>query len=89
MDETATIFIGADNDTGEIDIPRIETIIGKRHDGATVWPADGYWKGNHEASAVAVISDTAESVMATINDLKSELSQDAIAYELGPALHLA
>jgi hypothetical protein len=83
------LFVSSDNDTGELDVPHIESIVGKRHAGFTMWRASGHWKGNTEDTAVILVSDTPDSVAETIEALKSELHQDAIGVQPMPAMSYA
>jgi hypothetical protein len=83
---TAMLYVGADNDTGLLDVPRIETIMGKRHDGFTVWEATGHWKGSQEPGAVILVSDDQEKISETVADLKSELHQESIGIQQLPEI---
>jgi hypothetical protein len=86
---TTALYIGADNATGLIDLPRIESIISKTHEGFTVIPSVGSWHGMTEPSAVVILSDTPESITATVATLKCELHQDAIGVEELPPIRFA
>lgn len=87
MNETVLLFIGADNETGLLDLPRIEAVIAKHHDGFTTWTASGHWQGAQEDSAVIMVSGN--SVTDTVTDLKTELRQDAIGILTLPAMRFA
>lgn len=87
MNVTEALYIGADNATGLIDLPRIESIMSKTHEGFTVIPAEGYWHGTRESSAVVIVTDTRESIANTVATLKSELRQDAIGVEELPPIN--
>jgi hypothetical protein len=82
------LYVGADNDTGELDIPHVETIVGKRHDSFTVIPGYGVWHGMREDMVMVMIQDRSEEVMATAALLKSELRQDAIGWQSLPDINL-
>jgi hypothetical protein len=87
--KTTALYIGADNETGSIDLSRIESIISKTHEGFTVIPSIGSWHGMNEPSAVVILSDTSESIAATVATLKCELHQDAIGVEELPPITFA
>ena len=89
MTETYMLFVGSDNDTGELDMPRIEKIMGKRHAGFTTWRASGHWQGGAEDTAVILVNDAPGAVAETIAALKSELRQDAIGVQAMPAMSYA
>lgn len=89
MITTTALYIGADNQTGQIDLPRIESIMSKDHEGFTIIPANGYWHGMPESSVVVIVTDTAESIADTVATLKSELHQDAIGVEQLPPINFA
>lgn len=89
MAESYMLFVGSDNDTGELDMPGIEKIVGKRHAGFTTWRASGHWQGGAEDTAVILVSDSPDTVTETIEALKSELRQDAIGVQAMPAMSYA
>lgn len=86
---TYQLYIGANNQTHKLEMGKIERILNRNHEGYTLYKATGYWHGEREASAVAVISDKKQSVMLTIFELKRELKQEAIGYQESPALRFA
>jgi hypothetical protein len=88
-EETVMLLVGADNETGMLDMPRIESVVSKRHSGFTTWQTEGHWEGSAEDSAAILLSDDHDSIMATVADLKSELRQDAIGIEQMPATRFA
>jgi len=83
---TYTLYIGSDNATTELELTKIERILSRRHKGFTIAQATGYWLGKRERTAVVTLHDEPAKVMATIEDLKTELHQDAIAYQMAPSL---
>lgn len=87
--KTYQLYIGANNDTKELELAKIEQIVGERHQGFTIYPATGYWMGTKEQSAVVVITDVQSKVNDTIRMLKSELKQDAVAWQALPVMHFA
>lgn len=87
--ESFMLFVGADNATGQLDSERIGKILASRHDGYTMWQAEGCWQGKTEPSAVILVSDTRDQVMATMAQLKTELRQDAIGWQTVPSMQFA
>jgi hypothetical protein len=87
--QTYTIYIGCNNDTGKLELEKIEAIAGGRHDGFTLYTASGYWLGSKEPTAVLVIHDDPGKIIRTITDLKIELDQDAIGYQVAPTMNFA
>lgn len=83
MNRTTTLYVGADNATGDLDIDRLAKIVSKRHDGFTIVPAIGYWLGKREPSAQVIISGDGLDIAATVKDIKSELAQDAVGIAWG------
>jgi hypothetical protein len=78
VNRTVELFIGSDNQTGLLDMGRIETIVSKRFDGFTIWTAMGHYRGSEENTAVVLVSGDPVSIAHTITDLRVELSQDSI-----------
>ena len=89
MQETVQLYVGADNDTHDLDLERIGKIMSSNHEGYTIWPAEGSWRGVSEPSAVILVNDDHDSIMATVAQLKSELRQDAIGYQRMPDVSYA
>jgi hypothetical protein len=87
--QTYTIYVGSNNATKELELDKIRTIAARRHDGLTLYTATGYWLGTPEATAVLIIHDQENEITATIADLKKELNQDAIGYQIAPLLQFA
>lgn len=87
--KTFQLYIGANNVTKQCEVDKIESIVGTNHEGFTVYPATGYWLGTKEQSVVVVITDTQAKIDATIQQLKTELEQDAIAWQALPVMHFA
>lgn len=83
---TFTLYIGADNKTKRVNESLVKSIVSKNHDGFTYAKAVGYWQSRPEATAVVTIADEPAKVRATIKQLKSALSQDAIGYTVSPAM---
>lgn len=87
--KTIELFVGSNNDTKQLELTKIETILARNHEGFTISQAVGYWLGVKETTAVIVISDNLEKILTTIEQLKVELAQDAIAYHEVKALKFA
>ncbi len=59
--------------------PAIQHILDFWIDGYTVTKADGYWKGQHEASLVIdVITDQPDVIMALAESIRRENGQEAV-----------
>jgi hypothetical protein len=89
MNRTATLYVGADNETGEIDLDRLSKIVGKRHEGFTIVPASGYWQGSPEPSALVIISGDGLDVLPTVKDIKSELDQESVGIAWSDPIYFA
>lgn len=73
------LYIGSDNETKKLDLPRIAYIAGRHTQGFTLMVGIGFWAGNMEDSAILEIDGVeASEKVALVNELKSELRQDAI-----------
>lgn len=84
---TVSLFVGADNQTGMLDMARIRELVSKNHpDGFTSWQATGHWMGTDEDTAVVVINDDMDKIKATAQLLKTELRQDAIGLQVMPRM---
>ena len=84
--KTFTIYVGSNNDTKQLELDRINNIASGNHEGYTLYTATGHWLGTEEATAVLIIHDQPAKIMATIEALKAELKQDAIAFQEAPTL---
>lgn len=81
------LFIGADNNTGVVDVSTIESIMNASHDGYTLYEGQGHWLGKKEGTVILEVTDDEGKIMATVRKLKTELKQDAIAYIKQPPLN--
>jgi thiamine pyrophosphate-dependent acetolactate synthase large subunit-like protein len=73
------LYIGSNNETGELESAKAISIIGTRFQGFTTSQADGYWQGKPEKSLVVEIeSDSQEDIENTAKVLAIELKQQAI-----------
>lgn len=86
---TYQLYIGSNNQTKELELAKINHIVGQRHEGFTVYPATGYWHGEQENTALVLIEDDDAKVIETINILKTELLQEAIGYQIVPQMQFA
>jgi hypothetical protein len=84
MKQTVALYVGADNQTGVLDLPRLENIVSKRHEGFTVISGKGYWMGKDEDTAMVIINDDRDAITETAHTLKTELMQDAIGMQVMP-----
>lgn len=86
---TIKAYIGSNNKTKELEVDTIVQIVNKNHDAFTLdYPVLGYWKGEAEETAVLYLSDERKRVMATLQELKQALDQEAIAYQIETEFHL-
>lgn len=78
-----TLYIGANNDTGLVEVGKAVEVAGRYFDGFTVLEAVGYWEGKPEKSVTMPIftTDTAR-VRALARDLCGELQQQAVLVEM-------
>ena len=80
---TISAYIGSNNKTKQLEIDKIVKIANKNHDEFTLdYPKLGYWKGESEDTAVLLLSDDKQKILATLEELKEVLEQDAIAYQI-------
>lgn len=86
--ETYTIYVGSNNETKTLELGKIKEIC-KRHAGYTLYNATGAWLGSEEETAVLIIHDSPAKILMTISDLKFDLEQDAIGYQIAPTLQFA
>jgi hypothetical protein len=85
--KTYKIYIGANNDTGRLELAKAKGIIAKMFEGFTVYQAKGYWLGKPEKTAIIEIcTSDKDKIDSLIKVLKVELKQDAIACNVLPAL---
>lgn len=87
--QTYTIYIGSNNDTGKLELDNIEAIAARRHEGFTLYTATGHWLGTKEPTAVLIIHDDAGKIIRTITDLKLDLDQDSIGWQVAPTMQFA
>ena len=86
---TIKAYIGSNNITKELEVGKIITILDKNHEGFTLdYPVVGYWRGEAEETAILYLGDTEDKVLATLEELKTSLGQEAIAYQIEAELKL-
>lgn len=79
---TAHLYVGADNMTGEVDMPVITDILVKRHErGYTVIPGQGCWNGQSEPIVMVVVTGTQQEITDTALILRETLKQEAIGLQ--------
>ncbi len=81
----ASFYIGADNETGEVNTEKIIEMVSQRFDGATIIPATGSWRGKTEASVVIIIGheQSGDYLKRFAQALCTDLKQDAIGLSNG------
>jgi hypothetical protein len=89
MMESVMLYVGADNETGVIDLERLGKVLASRHEGFTMWPAEGSWQGTPEPCAVILVSDEHDQIMGTCDQIKTELRQEAVGWQHVPAMQYA
>lgn len=86
---TIKAFIGSDNQTKQLNVDTIVSIVNTNHEAFTLdYPVIGCWRGEVEETAVLYLSDERQKVMNTLNKLKEVLDQEAIAYQIENKLNL-
>ena len=86
--QAVNVYVGADNQTGKIDLDAVARIVSREVDAFTILPARGYWHGAPEPSAMIVIDSDTASIARVITRLRTELGQDAVAVQTAPGLCL-
>jgi hypothetical protein len=81
-----TLYIGSNNETKLLELEKITAILDSYFEGYTLLQAKGVWKGEHETTAVVEVS-TEKDILPVIEELKTELHQDAIAWRVAPVLN--
>lgn len=81
MQKTLELFIGSNNTTHKVELDKLEQVLSKYHEGFTIKHGIvGYWHGVREETVTVIIADNYTKILKTINELKSVLDQEAIAY---------
>lgn len=84
---TVNIYIGSNNTTKKLELAKIENILSRRHEGFTMIPCTGSWLGIKEKSLQVLLDDEQQRISDTLDTLKIELKQDAIAWQEVTPLH--
>ncbi len=85
---TIKAYLGSNNETGELQVDKMVEVLSREHDSFTLdYPVTGYWKGQLEETAVLYLKDSKYKVLQTLEMLKLELGQEAIAYQVENDLH--
>lgn len=79
---TVKMYIGSNNATHVVEIAKVKRILNKHHQGWTMQNALGSWLGTEEDSVTVLVSDDFSKIKNTIEELKTQLKQDAIAYQV-------
>ncbi len=75
-------FIGSNNQTGELERTKIESIFTDKVDGFTIYEAQGLWRGTRENSAIVEVENINEAeAQAIARQLRGELFQQAIGLQ--------
>lgn len=86
---TIKAFIGSDNQTKQLNVDTIVSIVNANHEAFTLqYPVIGYWRGEAEQTAVLYLSGERQKVIDTLSELKEVLDQEAIAYQIENDLQL-
>lgn len=84
---TANLFIGANNETGDVEIDVVHNILAKRFpEGYTVLSGAGYWQGGSEPMVLAIVTGLPEYVTEVAAELRDELEQQAVGVQFLPAI---
>lgn len=87
--ETFTVYVGSNNETHKLEKAKIERILARNHEGFTLSEAVGYWQGVKEKTAVVSLACERIAALATIEELKTELNQESVAYQEAPEMRFA
>ena len=82
MNKTVMLYIGGNNKTHRVEVDKLKAVLNKYHEGWTIERGNiGAWHGVEEESVKVLISDNYDTILATVNKLKYELKQEAIAIQ--------
>lgn len=80
-------YIGANNQTGRLEMEKIRQCVGRFVPGYTLYRAEGVWNGKREPSAVVECEGlNAEQVGKLAAALKLELNQEAVGVSEQPMI---
>lgn len=85
------MFIGADNETGLVDVEAVKAILGEYFKGWTMTSATGAWDWQEEPTVVVLVHDSESPDPDSVRDkvleaLRSELRQEAIGWRAAPPM---
>ncbi len=80
------LYIGSNNQTGELEIDRIYSILDDHLEAYTIQLANGRWKSKNEDSVIVSITTTEKIANRLIEKLKVELDQEAIGLQKEPPI---
>lgn len=84
------LYIGANNETGQVETDKIVRIVGKQYRSYTIIEAMGYWLDKPEKMVIVQIQpeSSVEIIDELIQELKKALKQEAIGFQITPPLTL-
>lgn len=77
-----TFFIGANNETGEVEKDIVTNVLGAHYRGFTIQDSIGFWEGSQEKSVVATVTGEDVKYKEVAEELKLKLKQDAVLVEV-------
>lgn len=82
------LYIGANNETGKLELDKLRATLDKWYKGYTIVHAVGAWEGQREPSVIVTIqpSHGYTVLVARMQELKRELKQEAIGVQEAPEL---
>lgn len=81
------LYVGSNNETKELEMDKIESILQANLDGYTLYSARGCWKGVSEDSVIIEVQGVSyEKIMEIASTLRDSLEQDAVALQEVPDL---
>jgi hypothetical protein len=86
---TYQLYVGADNETGNLHSEHLRRILDAALDGYTLQWATGYWHGKSEMSAVITITASHITCCSIITTIKRELRQEAVGVVQLPGMDFA
>lgn len=79
------IYVGSNNETGELEILKIRQITARFYDGATFSPVSGLRKGKLEKTVKIEVVSNKSVLKEFVSTLKTELEQEEIGIrEISP-----
>lgn len=87
--KTYRLYIGSNNTTHKLESAKIDAILSQFFTGYTMYHAKGVWRGARENTAIIEANAPKTLVMRAIARLKHDLKQEAIGYQVMPALSFA